>query len=47
LIETPEWDAVRQRHAWQNLYYARAEFSAFLEAEEATARQYLNALAII
>ena len=47
LIETPEWDAVRQRHAWQSLYHARAEFSAFLEAEEAIARQYLNALAII
>ena len=47
LLETPEWEAVRARHAWQTLYHARAEFSAFLEAEEATARQYLRALAIV
>jgi len=47
LIETPEWDAVRRRHAWQNIYRPRGDFSAFLAAEEATARQYLEALAII
>lgn len=47
MLETPEWDAVRRRHAWQSLYHARDTFSAFLDAEEATARRYLRALAII
>ena len=43
----PQWDAVRRRHAWQNIYHARSDFGAFLQAEEATAREYLEALAII
>lgn len=47
LIETPEWEAVRARHAWQKIYHARADFQTFLAAEEATARQYLQALSII
>ena len=47
LLETPEWEAMRARHAWQKLYHARADFKAFLEAEEAKARQYLQALAIV
>ena len=47
LLETPEWEAVRARHAWQKIYHARADFRAFLEAEEATARHYLRALAIV
>ena len=47
LLATPEWDTERRRHAWQNLYHARADFSTFLAAEEAIARRYLRALAII
>lgn len=47
LIETPEWDAVRRRNAWQTIYHARDDFGAFLEAEEAKARASLQALDII
>jgi putative tricarboxylic transport membrane protein len=46
LVETPEWDSIRGRHGWQKLYHARADFQAFLEAEEAVARQYLTALGL-
>ena len=47
LIETPEWEAVRSRHGWQKLHHVRAEFQAFLEAEESTARIYLTALDLV
>jgi putative tricarboxylic transport membrane protein len=46
LVETPEWDSIRGRYGWQKLYHARADFQAFLEREEAVAREYLTALGL-
>ncbi len=46
LVQTPEWEAIRVRNAWQTLYRPRAEFAAFLEAEEAIAGRMLAALGI-
>jgi putative tricarboxylic transport membrane protein len=46
LVETPEWQAVCARNAWQTLFLPRGEFAALLEAEEATARRTLGALGI-
>ena len=47
LVQTPEWEAICTRNAWQTLYSPRAEFAAMLEAEEATARRTLGALGIV
>jgi len=44
LVETAEWQAIRQRHAWQALFRPRADFAAFLATEEAVARTTLKAL---
>lgn len=32
--KTPEWEAVRKRNGWVNIYRPRAEFVAFLEEQE-------------
>lgn len=47
LLETPAWETVRSRYAWQTLYRPRAEFGAFLAEQEATAKRVLAALDII
>jgi putative tricarboxylic transport membrane protein len=34
MYETPEWEAVRARNGWVNIYHPGDEFTAFLEAQE-------------
>jgi putative tricarboxylic transport membrane protein len=34
MYDTPEWDAVRTRNGWTNLYKPLDEFYAFLEKQE-------------
>jgi putative tricarboxylic transport membrane protein len=46
VTQTPEWEAIRARNAWQTLYRPRAEFAALLQSEEAVARQTLAALGL-
>lgn len=47
LLLTAEWQAIRQRHAWQTLFRPRGEFAAFLQGEEAAARSTLEALELV
>jgi putative tricarboxylic transport membrane protein len=34
MMETPEWEALRSRNGWQNLFLDRQEFVRFLEQQE-------------
>ena len=34
MYDTPEWEVVRKRNGWANLYQPRAEFKSFLEKQE-------------
>ncbi len=34
MYETPEWEAVRARNGWVNIYHPGEEFTAFLEKQE-------------
>jgi len=36
MYDTPEWEVVRARNGWTNLYQPSAEFKTFLEAQEKT-----------
>ncbi len=44
MYDTPEWEAVRKRNGWVNIYKPRAEFVAFLEEQEEAMRNLLNQL---
>jgi putative tricarboxylic transport membrane protein len=46
VVQTPEWEAICARNAWQTLYRPRADFAALLQAEETVARQMLTALGL-
>jgi putative tricarboxylic transport membrane protein len=34
MYDTPEWEAVRARNGWVNIYQPGDEFTAFLEEQE-------------
>jgi len=36
MYDTPEWEVVRARNGWTNLYQPTADFNTFLEAQEKT-----------
>jgi putative tricarboxylic transport membrane protein len=36
MYDTPEWEVVRARNGWTNLYQSSTEFKAFLETQEKT-----------
>ncbi len=44
--QTPEWEKLRARYGWVNIYKPRAEFVAFLEQQEAEMKKLLNDLGI-
>lgn len=44
LLETAEWQAIRERHGWQSVFRPRADFATFLAAEERLARATLERL---
>ena len=46
MYDTPEWEAVRARNGWVNIYKPRAEFVAFLEQQEEEMKALLNGLGI-
>jgi len=46
MYETPEWEAVRARNGWVNIYKPRAEFVTFLEGQEEAMKALLNGLGI-
>ena len=46
MYDTPEWEAVRARNGWVNIYKPRAEFVAFLEEQEEAMKSLLNGLGI-
>lgn len=46
MYETPEWEDVRKRNGWVDIYRPRAEFVAFLEGQEAAMRDLLKSLGV-
>ncbi len=46
MYDTPEWEAVRARNGWVNIYKPRAKFVAFLEEQEQAMKALLNGLGI-
>ena len=46
MYDTAEWEAVRARNGWVNIYKPRAEFVDFLEAQETAMKDLLNELGI-
>ena len=46
MYDTPEWEAVRKRNGWVEIYRPRAEFVAFLEEQEKAMKGLLNKLGI-
>ncbi len=46
MYDTPEWEAVRKRNGWVNIFKPRAEFVAFLEDQEEEMKALLNGLGI-
>ena len=47
MYETAEWDAVRGRNGWVNLYKPRAEFTAFLEGQERVMGDLMRDLGVL
>ena len=47
MYETKEWEAVRARNGWANLYKPGAEFVAFLEAQEQTMGDLMRKLGVL
>ncbi|MFQ6016748.1 MAG: tripartite tricarboxylate transporter substrate binding protein [Kiloniellaceae bacterium] len=46
MYETPEWEAVRKRNGWVEIYKPRAEFVSFLEGQEQAMKALLNKLGV-
>ena len=44
--DTPEWETVRARNGWVNIYNGRDDFAAFLESQEVAMKSLLNQLGI-
>lgn len=47
MYDTPEWEEVRSRNGWQNLYIPRAAFVEFLTDQEAEMEDMLRQLGVI
>lgn len=47
MMSTPEWEEMRVRNGWQNLYLDRAAFSTFLEDQEAEIRELMLELGFL
>ncbi len=47
MYETPEWETVRARNGWTNLYKPLDEFSAFLEKQEKEMGDLMKALGFL
>jgi len=47
MYETEEWEAVRSRNGWENLYKPRAEFITFLEGQETTMGDLMTELGVL
>lgn len=45
--ETPEWEVIRRRNGWQNLYLDRVDFNAFLANQERELRTLLIELGFL
>ena len=46
MYDTGEWETVRARNGWVNIYKPRAEFVTFLEEQEGAMKDLLNGLGI-
>lgn len=47
MLDTPEWETLRSRNGWQNLYLGRREFGDFLEQQERDIRALLVELGFL
>ena len=47
MLATPEWETLRARNGWQNLYLGRQDFVAFLEQQERDIRALLLELGFL
>ena len=47
LYDTPEWEEVRSRNGWVNLYHPRADFVSFLEVQEEAVGDLMRRLGVI
>jgi len=47
MYDTPEWEDVRSKRGWQNLYKPGAEFTSFLEAQEEAIGSMMRELGFI
>ena len=47
MYKTPEWETVRARNGWENLYKPRAEFTAFLEGQEKVMGDLMRDLGVL
>ena len=47
MMETPEWEAVRARNGWTNIWYSGDDFSRFLEAQENEMREMMTDLGFL
>ena len=45
--DTPEWEAVRARNGWTNIFYGGDDFEAFLERQEGEMRQMMTELGFL
>ena len=46
MYKTPEWETVRKRNGWVNIYNARADFVTFLEGQEKAMKALLAKLGV-
>lgn len=47
MLETPEWEEVRARNGWTNIYNSGADFTAFLEAQEKEIGELMKSLGFL
>ncbi len=47
MYETSDWEAVRERNGWANLYKPRADFVAFLENQEQVMGDLMRKLGVL
>jgi putative tricarboxylic transport membrane protein len=47
MLNTPEWETLRSRNGWQNLYLDRRAFNRFLDQQERDIRSLLLELGFL
>ena len=47
MYKTPEWEAVRKRNGWANIYNAGGDFTKFLEGQEAEMKAMMKELGFL